>query len=442
MKQTRIVLAPLLCVLMLQVPVSAHASASKDAIQHFHDTCDYPLYSKKQGDLSLGNCEQGVLALKVHKMEKLNTALFGAATGVAIAMVALENSVVGTAAAKGVCIGLAAGAAIKTMTDQGTVKKAGNEVIGAYANAVNGAVRTAAMGFGATALKGMVFDGKKLGEILNVGKDTTSANAKKSCIFTAIGLGVMTSAAISGATFSRKALETTTTAAKTQLDAKSVSYNLNPNGVAKAPDNNPKAPNNNPAADTDCEKKSGNAVLACMAKQNPEVAALVNNPQFMDTMNKALGGKNLGDFVKGYDGESQQDLANYVGSGLGMSGSGLSSAMDITKKAAKDLGMQEAYKPGTYANAGNSAGGAKGGVDPMEKMLADMMAKMGDPGEDGLGQARDPASEISFGNQMELLTPEQVAARRDISLFDRAHYRMQKNAKNLEQLNWTARDPQ
>jgi hypothetical protein len=116
--------------------------------------------------------------------------------------------------------------------------------------------------------------------------------------------------------------------------------------------------------------------------------------------------------------------------------------MSAQQKLAKDSGIAgEAYNPGSFTASNGHAGSKKSGDDSLERMMAEMMKGMGDPGEDGLGKERDPASEIVF-RQMDLLPPDQIAESRDISLFDRAHYRMQKNVKNLEQLNWTAESNQ
>lgn len=444
MKNAQFMLSPLLCLSTVLYPVATFAGASGDAIDKFHKTCDYALYSQKEGDMTLGSCKQAEIAEGVHKNQKAAAVVYGAMTAVAAAMIPIENTPPpspGIAIAKGVCLGLAAGGVVKNFVDAGKLKKAGAEVVGGYATAVNSFVKAGTGMVVGKAVTGVLFNGNSLSQAINT-VNTTSGSTEIGCIITAAGLGVMMSGAISASGSARKAMEAATATASSQIQGsqKSVSYNLQgPKGAGK-PNNNVSAPNNSPASEFSCESQSGNAFAKCLGKTNPEIAALMSNPRAMDAMDRALGGKNLGDFAKNFKGDSEQDLANYVANGMGMSSSGFSGLIDSNKKFAQQLGLQEAYKPGTFASVNNGANGHKGGVDPMEKMLADMMKQMGDMGEDGLGKDRDPASEISFANQMELLRPEQIEARKDISLFDRAHYRMQKNAKNLEQLNWSTRD--
>lgn len=446
MKTIRSLLSPVLCVLVLQFPVVAHAgSKGKAAVKKFHETCDGVLANSSPetaGDQAVGECKKGKMAAKVYKNQDAAAVIYGVATGVAIVMAVLEQYPVTTAAAKGVCFGLSAAAVGKQFLDSSTLKKASSEITGEYAKGVNTAVKAGAMALGGVALKGLLFNGKTVSQVMNTVSTTSNSGTETGCIMTAVGLGVMTTASASAATNARKVLEAVTTTANTQVQAaaNTQSFGLGYNHQQNpGPNYRPSAPDNRPTSEDSCDRFSGTAYAKCIGNEAPEVAALVNDPKIFDTLNKALG-QNLGDFAKNYNGDSDRDLSNYIGQGLGMSGDSMAAAFGSTKKLAKDLGVKEAYKPGSFVAANNGKTGGSGGVDPMEKMLADMMAKMGDMGEDGLGKEREPAGEISFNNQMELLGADQISNRKDISLFDRVGYRMQKNIKNLEQLNWSTRD--
>ncbi|MBS1958423.1 MAG: hypothetical protein JST80_03035 [Bdellovibrionales bacterium] len=453
MNTIRYLLSPVLCVLALQFPVTAHArgAAAKAASEKFHQTCDQTLSKNNAGDISLGDCKKAELADKVNKNQAAASVVYGVMAGTAAVLTVISYlhtpwSEAAAQAARVACIAMGAGAMVKNMVDSSLLNKAGDDIVGSYASTVNGVVK------GGAALGGMqvVTHSKaalafiKEGSSATTGgaSNTTNNNTGKACLATTIAVGVMLSSSISAASNAKNALIVSTNSANNQMQAsqKTASFALTAPSGPKAPDNNVKAPNNNAAVEYACDSKSGNDYLKCSLQGDPDALAMIAQPGVLDSMNKALGGKNLGDFAKGYNGETQQDLANYVGAGLGMGGSAMGAIMDANSKTAKVLGITDAYKPSAFASASGGSGSTGGNSDDMSKMMSDLMKQM-NPSDDGLGAQRDPAGEISF-RQMDLLSPEQVAERKDISLFSRIQYRMQKNSTNLEQMHWRTDQPQ
>ena len=197
---------------------------------------------------------------------------------------------------------------------------------------------------------------------------------------------------------------------------------------------NPGAPTPTPSA-TGCAKQSGNQYLSCMRNVSPEFSAITNSSEFMGHMNESMHGQNFGDFIKGYKGGSDSDLANYVANGLGMNPAFVSGVVKSADKAAKDNGFADGkYTPMTYKSSGGAAPklGASEDLD-FSKMMAGLSGKMGGDGADT--KIKDP-SELVF-RQMELLPTEKIQTSREISLFARIAFRYRKNTGNVDQLNWS-----
>lgn len=269
--------------------------------------------------------------------------------------------------------------------------------------------------------------------------DNQAAN-KKACIPTAVIMGIQAGVSTSSAIKSKSYVEKQIEVARDIKEATTgPKYEFGDNasggtgGIGGDPSGGPAR--NLPVSYT-CDQAKGNAYLTCMSKFSPELQKLTSNPQFTGTLEKALGGRNLGDFVKGYDGETEADLANYIAGGLGMPGSAMASLMQAQKKLAQDVGATgEAYRPGAFADSAGGGAGGGAGTDALEKMMADMMKGLQDPAMEEEAQ-RDLAS---VSNALDLMSPEKIAENKDISLFDRAHHRIQKNLHNLERYNVSER---
>ena len=184
------------------------------------------------------------------------------------------------------------------------------------------------------------------------------------------------------------------------------------------------------ASAADCSNTSGSATLKCMSKADPQVAAITADTSLMGHMQSALGGKSLGDLVNGYKGDgSTADASKYVGDALGM-GSSNAAALKGAVDTAGQLANAEAYTGAKYVVNGGKKDTGSGDVD-FNKMMSGMLGKLGPEASDKA--ASDPSSLVF--RQLDLLSPDKIAANKDISLFARIGYRYRKQSSNVDQLN-------
>ena len=184
------------------------------------------------------------------------------------------------------------------------------------------------------------------------------------------------------------------------------------------------------ASAADCSNTSGNATLKCMSKSDPQVAAITADTSLMGHMQSALSGKSLGDLVNGYKGDgSTADASKYVGDALGM-GSSNAAALKGAVDTAGQLANAEAYTGAKYVVNGGKQETGSGDVD-FNKMMSGMLGKLGPEASDKA--ASDPSSLVF--RQLDLLSPDKIAANKDISLFARIGYRYRKQSSNVDQLN-------
>ena len=183
----------------------------------------------------------------------------------------------------------------------------------------------------------------------------------------------------------------------------------------------------------ECASSSGNAYLACLGTQSPEIAAISNNPDFIREIERNLGGKTLGDFAKGYKGKSDQDMANYISGTIGGDPSLLAQSMKDHEKMAMsaggDLGSSIS-SPLTYnRSSGGSVSRSRGGSDfDFNKLMSGMLGSL------NMGKGTDQktgAAEAVF-RKLDLLPVEEIQQNKDISLFARIAYRYRKNSNNLD----------
>ena len=185
-----------------------------------------------------------------------------------------------------------------------------------------------------------------------------------------------------------------------------------------------------------CASKGGNQYLSCMGQFDPEISAISNNPELLSEMTKGLHGKNLGDFIKGYKGETKSDLANYVAGGLGVSPAFMEGAIKLSEKMMKDTKFAEKYHPSGFTRTASAKPSVGADLD-FSKIMAGMMEKM-DPnaGKKEKEQGGENASEKVF-RQLDLLPADKIQANKDISLFARIAFRYRKNSTNVDQVEWS-----
>jgi len=267
----------------------------------------------------------------------------------------------------------------------------------------------------------------------------------KTCTKSALSMAILSAQSLMQVSGSKKALEDAVSRATqikdtsensiTQVGAQQLST-TQAGGQHTANNTSNTKPGTSPTPSaTGCSAQSGSAYLSCIGKTAPEVSAITNSADFMNSMSDTLHGKNLGDFAKGYNGSSSSDMANYVASGMGVSPSVVSAVMKGGQDMSKAFGGEK-YTPMTYKSSGSAPRLSSGGDDlDFSKMMSGLMGKMG-PGDGSESKVKDP-SELVF-RQMELLPADKIQANKDISLFARIAFRYRKNTANVDQLNWSA----
>lgn len=406
------------------------------------------------GDQAKAECAKAKMSMKASKIETTKLIIFGSAAAICTVNAVLENLPWSAAAAKAICTYLSLGVSASTMFMDSEGVSKNKDIVGGFAASASQVVSAAgaivSMGglFGGSGgLAGMFGGGKAAASTATTAATEATEKAaeesakKTACITSAITLGVQ--AAISGVatagagkTFNtslRNARNISEPAAtsNTQLN---LAGGGNPNGVKT----NAKPGSGGDAVSSDsCDSKSGTSYLSCLGTMDPDLAAISNNPEFLGTMEKALGGKSLGDFAKNYKGESQQDAANYIGAGLGLNGGAVAKLMDNQEKMARSTGAMDKYEAMKYARAGGSSSAHGGDVPDFGKMMEGMLKQL-NPGADG---KKENAAELVF-RQLDLLPPEKIEQNKEISLFARIGYRYRKNASNVEQLNWSKEENQ
>lgn len=486
---TQFVLAPL-------TPTQA-GILSKKLENKFEQVCAAAMEKSKNpsakvnvGPQHMAECSKAEMGLNVKKAETTKAVMFGVAAGVATAM-----AFTSWAGGDSVCMALSFGTSISSGIFDSKASGKNEEIVGNFSMAAGKAMNLAGGLSGLASLTGSNFlkfkanegskaavkagnkafakaqadasnnafkqatgEGKSLFEASDAARDarngvTSSAGDsaksaaaqqqvanKTACIPTAVIMGIQagvsTASAFKSKSYTEKQIEVARDIKEATTGPK---YEFGDNGsggtggIGGDPSGGPAR--NLPVSYT-CDQARGNAYLTCMSKFSPELQKLTSNPQFTGTLERALGGRNLGDFVKGYDGETEADLANYIAGGLGMPGSAMASLMQAQKKLAQDVGATgEAYRPSAFADSAGGGAGGGAGTDALEKMMADMMKGLQDPAMEEEAQ-RDLAS---VSNALDLMSPDKIAENKDISLFDRAHHRIQKNLHNLERYNVSER---
>ena len=194
---------------------------------------------------------------------------------------------------------------------------------------------------------------------------------------------------------------------------------------------------NNDSEDCSSPDVKGDHYMKCISKQVPEIAAITNNPAVMKEFSKALKGKNLGDFIKGYDGKG--DVKDYVAKGMntGISPELFKGISNANEPFAKKIGLSIQPQSGSsgFAKVGGASAGGRGDLDYGSKAAAGVASNLNDAslGAEKEVTALDPADALF--RQLDLLSPDQIESNPKISLFVRAAYRYRKNINNVEKLN-------
>jgi hypothetical protein len=435
------------------------------------------------GDQAKAECAKAKMSMNATKVEKTKTIVFGTAAAICTAMAVIENLPWSAAAAKVACNIISTGVSMSGMVMDKEGVSSNGEIVGKFAatssqvmsmagsasgllggasglfgsyissQAAKASGQVVGAAFSKGMSEGMKQTGSVMGGVANGAKEASSEATKKAaeeaskkaadqaakkvaCISSAVMLGIQTGLSVAGMAGASKTFQNSLFNAKSikasALDS-TTKIALQGNNINNGPvSGNPKpgAASTKTGVET-CDDKGGNEYISCMGQASPELSAISNNPDFLGTMEKALGGKSLGDFAKGFNGNTQQDAANYIGAGLGMNPSAIAKLMDAQSKLAQDAGATEKYEPMAYTRAGGAAQVSDHAPD-FNAMMAGMLKQL-NPDADA---KKDDAAELVF-RQLDLLPPEKIEQSKDISLFARIGYRYRKNASNLEQLNWS-----
>jgi len=431
---------------------SAMASQKDD----FHEVCD-PINndvtnadgSSNGGDNAKAECAKAEAAMNATKGEKTKTILFDLATATVCAEVAFSFIPYTKAAAEALCNYTSMGASLAGTVFDTTTSSQNSEVVSQFASTssqVLGAVGTMAPLFMnkivANASKKAAEEAAKCA-VTEEAKQQASkeaaqqASSKLSCIISCAMLGAQAAVSHIAWASSNKAFNTSLNNAKnikytanqstTQMQLSG--YNVRP-GVPANP-TRPTAPK--ATASEACDDKGGDQYLQCMTNLAPELSAITNNPTLASTMQDALGGKSLGDFAKGFTGETPQGLSNYVGSELGMPSDAAAKLMDAQEKLAKDTGALDKYEPMAYVHSGGGGASSAAAAPDFGSLMSNMLKQL-DPNADS--KKNEDPSALVF-RQLDLLPPEKIVQSKEISLFARIGYRYRKHLDHLEHLNWS-----
>lgn len=156
-----------------------------------------------------------------------------------------------------------------------------------------------------------------------------------------------------------------------------------------------------------------------------------------DILQKSLGGKDLTAFAANAPTDPGQ-MNSYVSSALGTGAAGAKALDQFNDKIGAAVEKVSADKSGMrYASAQHKKAKASNKDDDLDlnKLMKDMMGKVNANEETKEEPQRDLASESVY-RRLDMLTPDQIEASKDISLFTRVEYRYRKSSGKLDALNW------
>lgn len=433
MKNTVMKILSVMMVIMLVYPPSVHAN-------EFDEVCGPVLErmsGKKDasgGDQLLATCEQADLARQAKNWETAKSVIYGLGAAVCTAAIWMEYIPYTKVAAQAICTPTAIAAPAAGIAVDIAGKITMNSAREKYAMAKEQVCSVST--FTPLIMSAAPY---AISAVSGTASTASTASAKTSCVMCAITLGLITALSISQAVSSNNAKNDLVDTSKKLKDAAEVSVK----NFAAVQMNTQATLNTNtkprtttttagPSKDS-CANESGNKYLSCVGQNVPEIAALTNSPEFMGTMDSVLKGKNLGDFVKGYKGDSPADLSKYIADNTGLNPALTAKAIDNSMKIGKESGFMDKYTPMTY-NRGGGAPKKVGGPElDFSKMMAGLLGKL-NPGEE-TGKKEDPSERVF--RQLDLLPADKIEANKDISLFVRVAFRYRKNNTNVEQLNWS-----
>jgi hypothetical protein len=473
----KVLSAYFLAISMVMNPLYAPSAIAADRKSAYNEVCA-KADAGKTGANASAECSKAKVAMTTAQVEKQKMVMFGAAASVAAVLALQEWVPISAPIVKAACTVLSMGTSIGGMLMDKQGESTNGEIVGkfaattsqmmGFAGLAGGALSSMGGGALATKVLGSKFTDGVTGVLLRgdastsaIGKSATNAvakagkngvaltskaatdeakkklgDAKMGCLSAAGMLGVQASFSAIGNAGAGKVFSKTLDSARTVIAAAGSSVtkvNFNANGHPADADNSmPGSASNSKTSET-CEGSNGNDYIKCMGTQSPEIAAISNNPDFIGIMEKAMGGKSLGDFVKGFNGETKEDAQQYIGNALGMSAPTIAKIMDAGDQIAKETGALEKYQASGYTRAPSSVA-SKGDAAPDFNALMAGLLKQLDPAADGA--KKDDAAELVF-RQLDLLPAEKIEQSKEISLFARIGFRYRKNSTNLEHLNWS-----
>ena len=444
-----------LMILLLLTPAGAYAA-------DFDMTCEKPLRLAEQvkakgcksnptssdcvsinknlkgmgGDQILAYCMQADLARKTRNWERAKTVLYGAASATCFA-IALNIWGMGTqeAACTFINYGAAGAGAGLDLTGKGVVRSKSKEYaeqcdqigktnwgqwknLAITATAAAPLVATQAIKALNTSPKGgCIICGTSMAIVAGISGDSWDSAAKS----------------MNASILDAESVKTALDESVTEIGGGSNSIKKNDTSVVQSSPTTPMQ--NNDSEDCSSPDVKGDHYMSCISKQVPEIAAITGNPAAMKAFSKALKGKNLGDFIKGFDGK--EDVKDYVAKGMGMSPELFKGLSNMSEPFAKKIGLSIQPQSGSsgFAKVGGASAGGKGDYEYGSKAAAGVASNLNDAslGAEKEVTALDPADALF--RQLDLLSPDQIESNPKISLFVRAAYRYRKNINNVEKLN-------
>lgn len=438
-------------------------SARANEAEEYKKVCD-PVFAAagstepnavKPGSALMTDCTNARMASQARAAERAKLIIYGVALATDVAGMAIEMSVVGSPAAHAMCkfANLAASAA--GMGTDFIYSAQMSSALGQYQSlaqtAADSFVGLSSATAAGTNLLGIIKGGSNniqetLQHALIRSSDSDKIFKAADCIVAGAMMGIELGLTRWGLSSANKAITTATNSARTEVEiaqrdgARSFG-NLGGAGSVEIADPAKSVAAKTVGAPDPCSTATGNDYLKCTVGQSPETAAITSDPGFLNLAQKALGGKSLGDFAKGFTGNTPAEAAAYVASGLGLSGDAaakLTDTLNASDRLAKDSGMLDKYVPMTYSRAPTQVAAVDSSMD-FGKMMGDMMNKL-NPDGSSVDKTKDPV-DIVF-RQLDLLPPDKIEANKNISLFARIGYRYRKKSNDVEALNWASEQNQ
>jgi hypothetical protein len=178
-------------------------------------------------------------------------------------------------------------------------------------------------------------------------------------------------------------------------------------------------------------KKSNDAVLTCLSKQVPEVAAITNDPALLNEFKRAFRGKGLGDVINQFDEKKYDSVPNYVADVMGIPRDFVAKVMDQGSQIAASKGFTPSHSAMSYTSSKGSA--ARSSEGDANRIAASVNSSLSDTEFESTPEISPALSEQDrLFRQLDLMGPQEIYENKNISLFVRIAYRYHKSGGVLQ----------